>query len=95
MYHLLIFDILMMSYKPLKLFTFFGTPCIFWEMRHLHWRNFYIVCIILPSAHIKFYLFFSIRTVNDLISAQGAYLIFHIFGGALIGEGRLFQNSQK
>ena len=28
MYHLLIFDFSTMSYKSLKLFTFFGTPCI-------------------------------------------------------------------
>ena len=28
MYHLLIFDFSMMSYKSLKLFTFFGTRCI-------------------------------------------------------------------
>ena len=27
MYHLLTFDFSMMSYKSLKLFTFFGTPC--------------------------------------------------------------------
>ena len=30
-------------------------------------------------------------TVNDLISARGAYLIFHSFGGALIGVGRLLE----
>ena len=38
---------------------------------------------------------FSVRnswlTANDLMSALGAFLIFHIFDGALIGEGRLLE----
>ena len=43
MYHLLIFDISMMSYKLLKLFTFFGTPCIVCSYCS-------IVCLIIKSG---------------------------------------------
>ena len=33
---------------------------IFWEISHLHWRNFSIVCIILSSAHTKSFIYFSL-----------------------------------
>ena len=33
---------------------------IFWEISHIHWGNFSIVCIILSSAHIKSFIYFSL-----------------------------------
>ena len=32
---------------------------IFWEISHLHLRNVSTVCIILSSAHIKSFIYFS------------------------------------
>ena len=39
---------------------------IFWEINHLHLRNFSRVCIILSSAHIKSFTYFSLSVPGVL-----------------------------
>ena len=43
---------------------------IFWEISHLHLRNFSIVCIILSSAHIISVIYFSVSVPVVLTSAH-------------------------